>query len=255
MTVDLETFAPFEAHTLPDGSVIFYRDSSHDYYAEIHMPQNDWIGVQSERLTSVTTAIKPLDFDPDGLMSWAVSQYAAGLDWRSVRADRARVGTNVHKLALHALATGRPIPDFDRLTEDEHGYALGVMAFWHEHEPATELSEQIVYSKTHRVVGRLDLIAWMGDPPKRVMVDAKTKNGASTYVSAKHHGQLALYDHCAQECGVGATDEQYVLNVWPDGSYELVRCQATAEDALAALTVYRAAARINGACKRERAAA
>jgi hypothetical protein len=217
------------------------------------MPQNDWVGVQSERLTSVTTAIKPMDYEADGLMRWAVRQAHAGLDWADVREERAKEGTKVHKHALYALATGRPVPDFDQLTEDEQGYARGVLAFWHEHEPATELSEQVVYSPPDRVVGRLDLIAWMGATPKRVMVDAKTKTSTSTYVSAKHHGQLALYDHCAQACGVGATDEQYVLNVWPDGSYELVRCQATAEDALAALTVYRAAARINGACKRERA--
>lgn len=251
MTVDTESFAPFEAHHLPDGSVIFYRDSDHSYFGEVHMPKDCWTGVQATRLTSVTTAIKPLDYEADGLMRWAVRQATQGLDWAEVREARAESGIRVHKHALHALATGQALPNFDALTEEERGYALGVLAFWHKHEPVPKLSEQVVYSARHRVVGRLDLIAEIDG--RRVMVDAKTKSGASQFVPAKHHGQLALYDLCADECGVGATDEQYILMVWGDGSYELVACQATREEAVAAIAVYRAANRINGACRNDRA--
>jgi hypothetical protein len=252
MTIDLETFAPFEAHTLPDGSVIFYRDSDHCYVTEVHMPKNDWIGVKGTRLTSVTTAVKPLDFNPDALIRWAVALANDGIDWREERDARAQSGTNVHKHALYALATGRPLPDFDALTEEERGYALGVQAFWHEHEPAMELAEQIVYSRTHRVVGRADLFAWING--KRVLMDAKTS--ASQFIPAKHHGQLALYDLCAEECGVGGTDEQWILVVRPDGSYEPILCELDHGDALAALHVYRAAQKAaNGTLRQRKAAA
>lgn len=252
MTVDRETYAPFEATTLPDGSVIFYRDSDHAYYGEIHRPKGEWCGVQATRLVSVTTAVKPMDFQPDGLMRWAVRLAGQGIDYRTAREDRATEGTNVHKHALHALATGRSLPDFAALTDEERGYALGVQAFWHEHEPVTWFSEQIVYSRTHRVVGRADLFAAVGPPfdQKFVLIDAKTS--ASSFIPVKHHAQLALYDLCAAECGVGGTDEQWILVVRPDGSYELVMCQATHEDALAALRVYRAASRISSAMAKQR---
>lgn len=252
MNVDLEAFAPWEAHELPDGSTIFYRDSDHCYVTEIHRPKNDWIGVKGTRLTSVTTAVRPMDFNPDALLRWAVGLANQGIDWQQERDSRAKSGTAVHKYALHALATGRLLPDFDALTDEERGYALGVQAFWHEHEPTAEFSEQIVYSRTHRVVGRADLFAYVGPAwdQKRVLIDAKTS--ASAFIPAKHHGQLALYDLCAAECGVGGTDEQWILVVRPDGSYELVVCQATHEDALAALQVYRAASRIGSAMAKQR---
>lgn len=250
MTVDLETFAPFECHELPDGSMIWFRNSDHSYWGSVHMPKDQWVGVQSTRLTSVTTAIRPLDHEPDSLIRWAVRQCEAGLDWAQVRDARAKAGTNVHKHALHALATGKPLPDFDALTEEERGYALGVLAFWHEHEPVTEYAEQVVYSAEHRVVGRLDLIADIGG--RRVMVDAKTSE--TGFVPVKHHAQGPLYDVCARECGIGGTDAQFILMVYPDGRYELIESLGTHEGALCALATYREAQRISSGMAAQRKA-
>lgn len=256
VNLDVDTFAPWERHTLPNGSIVYFRESDHVYATQIRETKGKWSYVQDSRLAGVSTAVKPLSYDPDSLMHWAAKITEEGGDWRAVRNGRAEVGTNVHKHALAALATGRPTPDFDAMTEDERGYARGVLAFWHDYEPATELSEPVVYSKTHGVAGRPDWVGWISvkGAPRRLLIDLKTSE--SDFIPAKHHGQVKLYDICLDECGFGATDEQWVLTVRPDGTYdEPVRCQATVEDALAALTVYRAAARINGACKRERAAA
>lgn len=253
--LDVDTFAPWERHTLPNGSIVYYRDPDHVYATEIHEVQGKWSYVQGSRLTSVTTAIKPLDYDPDGLIRWAVRQSEQGLDWAQVRKSRAASGTHVHMHALHALAlghltTGQALPNFDALTEEERGYALGVLAFWHEHEPVTEYSEQVVYSAKHRVVGRLDLIAEIGG--RRVMVDAKTT--ASGFIPVKHHAQGPLYDVCARECGVGGTDAQFILMVFPDGRYELIESLGTHEGALCALATYREAQRISAGMTAQRKA-
>jgi hypothetical protein len=250
VNLDVDTFAPWERHTLPNGSIVYYRDSDHAYSTEIHKTGGKWSYVQGSRLTSVTTAIKPLDFEPDGLMRWAVRQFAEGRGWEAVREARAESGTKVHKHALYALASGKPLPDFDALTEEERGYALGVLAFWHEHEPVTEYAEQVVYSAKYRVVGRLDLIAEIDG--RRVMVDAKTS--ASGFIPVKHHAQGPLYDVCARECGVGPTDAQFILMVFPDGRYELIESLGTHEGALCALATYREAQRISAGMTAQRKA-
>lgn len=250
--LDVDTFAPWERHTLPNGSIVYYRDSDHVYATEIREVQGKWSYVQASRLTSVTTAIRPLDHEPDSLIRWAVRQSEAGLDWAQVRQERARAGTNVHKHALHALATGQALPNFDVLTEEERGYALGVLAFWHKYEPVPELSEQVVYSAEHRVVGRLDLIARIDG--RRVMVDAKTTE--SGFIPVKHHAQGPLYDLCAEECGIGGTDEQYILMVYPDPDREpdLIPSLGTHEGALCALATYREAQRISSGMAAQRKA-
>lgn len=252
VNLDVDTFAPWERWTMPNGSIVYYRDTDHCYATEIRETNGKWSYVQGSRLTSVTTAIRPLDHNPDPLIRWAVRQSEAGLDWQQVGQERATAGTNVHKLALHELALGNPLPDFDALTEEERGYALGVLAFWHEHEPVTEYSEQVVYSAEHRVVGRLDLIAEIGG--RRVMVDAKTT--ASGFIPVKHHAQGPLYDLCAEECGIGGTEEQYILMVYPDPDREpdLIPSLGTHEGALCALATYREAQRISSGMAAQRKA-
>lgn len=289
MSRDLIIAAGFEIHDMPNGSAVYYRDSDHSYWGAVNVNGPKVTGVAAQRLIGVTTGIAPLDFRPDNLMRWAcqrecdgvavlaadalsqehIADMRASLAWlqtgetvrnaladarllhTDTRDDAASRGTNIHKHALHALATGQAVPAFPQMTEEEQGYALGVMAFWHDHEPDPLLSEQIVFSATHRVAGRPDLIATIGG--KRVLVDAKTST--SSFIPAKHHAQLAMYDLCAEECGVGGTDEGWILMVKADGTYEVVIGEATREDALAALTVYRAAGRITGACNRARKAA
>lgn len=281
----MSDFDPFEKHTMPDGTHIFYHDDRHAYFRDVTQKKGKWCGVS--RLTGVSSVVKPLDFNPDGLLGWAarltcegVAQLAADglglqedvrrgvvapdaisaalvwlesgpsitaalkdaeLTWAHLRDQAATRGTNVHLRALHALARGAAVPDFDALTPEERGYARGVLAFWHEHDPEPLESEQVVFSATHGVAGRFDLRCRLdGDV---VLLDAKT--ATSSFIPTKHHAQLAGYETLARECGLGASDRQVMLRVDADGKYELVDGTATAEDFLAALRVYRASARIN----------
>jgi hypothetical protein len=269
---------------MPDGSVVYYRDSDHSYFRGVKAKGDGWAG--TGRLTGVSTVVKPMDFDPGRLLRWAarlngegIAILAAdglslddaddmraalswlgsaesiwraledsGLTFEDVRDRAAQRGTNVHKFALHALATGSPVPAFDLLTEETRGYARGVMAFLHECEPEPLQAEQVVWSDELGVAGRFDLRARLhggGFDGATCLVDAKT----SGFISTKHHGQLAGYDLLARECGVGGSDRLLILQVDAEGGYELVEAQATPEEFVDALRVYRGAARIGSAAR------
>jgi hypothetical protein len=273
-------------HEMPSGAVVFYRDRDHSYWGEAkEKTPGCWGG--SKRLTGVSTCAAPLDFRPDNLMKWAAHLNGNGvavlaadglslddaddirssLRWLSsadtiwhaledakllfsdYRDERGRSGTNVHEHALHALAAGKPVPARDLLTVEEWGYARGMMAFWHECEPEPLQSEQVVVSSTHGFAGRLDLRCRINGATW--LIDGKT----SGFIPAKHHGQLAGYDLAAIESGFGQADRLAILQVTADGEYELIDGQATHEDFLGALSVYRAASRINTACRSSRKAA
>jgi hypothetical protein len=269
MLAEVEQVAEgWERHVMPNGSDVYYRDEDHSYWSAMKERKDGTVG-GTGRLVGVSTVVAPLDFRPDGLMGWvarltcegvaqlaedevesawlgsgesvAQALKAANLTWADLRDQAATRGTNVHLRALHALARGAAVPDFDALTAEEQGYARGVLAFWHEHEPEPLESEQVVWSATHGVAGRFDLRCQLdGDV---VLLDAKT--ATSSFIPAKHHAQLAGYKLLSIESGFEPTDRQVMLRVDAEGKYELVDGTATAADFLAALRVYRASARIN----------
>jgi hypothetical protein len=288
-----EIIGDFERHEMPDGTSVYYRDSDHSYWRDIKPKGKAWSG--TGRLTGVSTVCAPLDFRPDNLMRWAarlngegiailaseglscddVEDMRASLAWlgsadaiwqalqdseltfEHVRDRAAARGTNVHKHALHALASGAAVPAFDQLTEEERGYARGVMAFWHECEPETLQAEQVVWSDRLGIAGRFDLRArLMGSYRGQsllgatCMVDAKT----SGFIAAKHHGQLAGYDLLARECGIGESERRLILQVGDDGSYELLDSAASHDEFEDALRVYRSAGRIGRATRAARTA-
>lgn len=270
-----EAVGDFVRHVLPSGDAVCYRDADHSYFRDVKVKadgQTAGVG----RLTGVSTCVGPFDWRPDTLMPWAARMNGQGVamlaaeglsledpddmraalawlesaetiwralqdaqatyeDLRDLAADR---GTSVHLHALAAMAQGRSVPNFDRLTEEERGYARGVMAFWHECEPEPVCSEQVVADLALGVAGRLDLIARIGG--RTVLVDCKT----SGYIAAKMHVQVAGYAHCAARSQIGVAEELVILQVDADGGYELLPVQATPADFKAAVAVYRRAARI-----------
>lgn len=191
----------FERHTMPNGSECWYRDSDHSYWLDVKPkrkrdPEGDWKGVG--RLTGVSTAASPFDFQPDSLMRWAAKTNGIGvaelvkatyeadrtfeemlqdLEWllspesiwqaleresltfNDIRDQAAERGTNVHKHSLYELALGKPVSAHDAMTEEEQGYARGVEAFWLEHMPETFQAEKVVMDAELGVAGRLD---WRG---------------------------------------------------------------------------------------------
>lgn len=289
---------------LPSGDSLWYFDADHSYWRH-----NAKTGKRSRRLTGVTTAVKTLDYNPENLLRWAAktqcigiaelyeltvaSEGADGLHWLStqdsiwheleqreltfehVRDRAAKRGTNVHEIAFQALGMGRPVPDLERLTEEEQGHARAIMAFWLDHEPESERVEQIVYSDRLGVAGRLDFLGKLKGHDGLCVVDAKT----GRYISAGAHAQVGGgYPLLAAESGFvpacspstlrtvepAEREQAYraaadrltalILQTSEDGTYELIEAEASAEDFEAAVTAYRAAGRINGAAGRARKA-
>lgn len=242
-------------------------------------------GKRGKRLTGMTTGIKPVDFDPGRLLEWAARTNGIGvamlaseglalddadamrdalawlnsadaiwaaleeadLTFDQVRDKAAVRGTNVHELALQALAEGRPVPDFDKMTPEERGYARGVMAFWLDHQPQVLQAEQVVCDSELGVAGRMDLRCTLGSEWRLGpgVVDAKTG-----YTGPKDHVQIAGYAHCADICGFGGSDWQAILKLKEDGTYELIPGVASQDDFLAALDLYRRRGRIEREAKK-----
>lgn len=269
--------AGWEVHTLPSGAIVYYRDSDHSYWGEVRKNGDVWGGVQAARLTGVTTAIKPFDHNPEMLIGWAARKTREGVaalaveymesdfmpEWlldadsiethlaasnlrhNDVRDDAAARGTNVHKHALHALATGRPVPAFDDLSVEEVGYAKGVAGWWLDEQPDVIASEFLVADLDLRVAGRPDLLCRLSDG-RLAVVDAKT----SGFIPSKFAVQLSAYAHLALVSGYEAPEVGVILQVAEDGAHTAIPVDLDHEDFLAALDVYRRAGRITGALRK-----
>jgi len=264
---------------LPNGSTVWYIDENHSYWG--HNPKTDRKG---KRLTGVTTVVKTLDHDPSNLLRWAARTQCIGvagyieerlqadpaclhnvldvlndpqaiwreleqrnLTYNDVRDKAASEGTNVHRDAFEALASGRPVPAFDEMTEREVGLAQGVAAFWLDHEPEVVAVEQVVYSERLGVAGRLDFYGRIKGRDGLGVLDLKT----GKYLSVGAHTQVGGgYPLLARECGVGEPEWAAMLQVRDDGTYELIDAEGTSEDFEAAVAAYRAAGRINRDARR-----
>lgn len=274
-------------------------------------PDGDWKGVG--RLTGVSTVVGPADFNPGRLLAWAArtdvegvaelfrrSVEAAeaeeealdvswlgsresiqrelrryGLTYGDVRDQAADRGTNTHMHALHALAAGKRVPDYHALSEEEQGYAQGVVAFWLDHDPEPLQAEQVVMDAGLGVAGRFDLRCEIGRrcgrpgcpcagvrrvvgeieayaggevDPSVVLLDCKT----SGFIALKMHVQLAGYEHCARVSGFGFSEAQWILQVDEGGGYALIPSCAATGDFVAVADVYRRAAVINKLAEKDR---
>ena len=179
------------------------------------------------------------------------------LTYENVRDEAATIGTNVHRLSFAALARGEAVPSYDDMTEAERKFAAGVVKFWLDHSPEALQIEQIVCDPELGIAGRFDLRGRLSECNDDLcpcatgisLVDAKTGSG---YISTAAHAQLALYDYAATACGIGGSDNLYILKLSDQGDYELLEAQATDEDALVALDCYRRAARIGNSARKAR---
>lgn len=252
---------------LPSGITVWYDDDLHAYYG--HNAKTD---KPSKRMTGVTTVTKTYDISPENLMRWAARTNCIGISelfamqgggswldsgeaiWQELNAfsltyndvrDRAATrGTNVHEVALEALARGEEIPALDELGDAERGHAQAIMSFWLDHEPKVHLCEQIVADAELNVAGRLDLVATLKGEDKPRLLDVKTGG-----VFPAAHVQLAGYVHLA--CMSGLLTEYAtpttIIKTSEDGSYQLIEGQATPDDFVLAVALYRAHGRIQGA--------
>lgn len=280
---------------LPSGASLWYYDEDHSYWR--HNPKT---GKRGKRLTGVTTAVKTLDHDPSALLRWAAKVQCIGiaelyemhsdpeaLHWLStqesiwaeleeyeltfehVRERAAQRGTNVHEIGFQALGMGRPVPDKERLTDEEQGHVRAIEAFWLDYSPEATLVEQIVYSERLGIAGRLDFLGKLQGYEGLCLVDAKT----GKYLSAAAHAQVGGgYPLLVAESGfLGPIDEDQdatsgyhelaegvtslLLQTREDGTYDLIDAEATPQDFEVAVSAYRVAGRINYAAGKARKAA
>lgn len=265
-------FGDLERTTLPSGVEVYYRDSDHSYWRELKERRGgSYSG--SGRLTGVSTVCGPFDFRPDSLLHWAEKLTLEGivrgfngesvpsdpyvlrglleqrgLRWEQIRNEAATRGTTVHKEMLHALATGETVPDLASLPEEHRGYGQAVMRWWLRNEPRVLQAEQVVADPDRGFAGRFDLRCEIRG--EVVLVDAKT----SGFIPTKAHAQLAGYDLGAITSGFGPSERWVILQLGADGEPHEISGQATHEDFLNGLAVYRGAGRISGAAKKARAA-
>lgn len=272
----------FEAHVTPDGATTYFDPGHHRYYGEIKpnpKSEGGYSYVQASALVGVSTAAKYLDGDPTGLMHWAAHRDQEGiaeiatadldagrsLDWlRSqgsiaarlseaeatwvhIRDRRAEEGTNVHKKAVWALATGQERPSLADLSEAERGFGQGTFSWFHKRQPRPVAAEQLTVSQDKRIAGTFDLLADV-DVDKfdtvpehlqdrdtiRILLDAKTRDEPRK-IRKSDHVQLQGYEDCNQTCGIGSSDAQIVLLLLPDGTFREYWCDATVDEWYAAL--------------------
>lgn len=275
-----------ERHEMPNGvDVVYYNDDNHSYWGGYDEAK----GKCSGRLTGVTTVVKPFDFNPDALLGWAAKMTRQGVatlaaeglgldDADDMRAalgflqsqdqihdalrdahlrhtDRTKDaqdrGTNVHDVVLNALANGASVPDMPSLTEEEAGYAQGLIGWWLDRDPQPEHAEIVVCDLSLGVAGRLDMIATING--RRTLVDLKTSSGIRTTA----HVQTRGYEQLARVSGYGAVEDIVIVLARADGTWYEAPCEAEPGDFERSLSVYRASAAIKrkaGAAERRVAA-
>lgn len=266
------TAIDIERHDLPNLTV-WYSDPDHAYYAH-----SERTGRKGRRMAGVTTVVKPFSWKPDGLMKWAAKTNLVGVaelyamagdgDWldsgdtiwaelqrmnltyNDVKMRAAKRGTNAHEQVLEKLARGEEV-ELGGLTDEEAGHASAILDFWQDHNPQPILSEQVVGCNDLMVAGRLDLFTTLDSLDGFGVVDLKTG-----FVAEAAHVQAAGYLHLLRKSGLivptttnGVPDESNywtaILKTTADGEYQLIMGQATEDDFLDAVRVYRRASKLH----------
>ncbi len=116
--------------------------------------------------------------------------------------------------------------------------------------PEVEIVEGAVVNSEHGYAGRFDLIA--GIDGKRTLVDYKTSARGKVYDSA--HFQSRLYCMALESSGIEPVEDVLIVGVGDEGSVQLVRGEASEDDALALLHTFHARKRIDAGMSAQRKA-
>jgi len=148
-----------------------------------------------------------------------------------VKTRAATRGTSLHDALEAYLAEGR-VPMPAGFPEEDRGYVRALARAMLDLNPDPLRMEVVVGSAQHGYGGRYDLLCELDG--RTLRVDLKT--GKRVYETA--HLQLAAYELAAIEMGEEPTDEQAVLRLGEDGTFEFVVSQAAPEDFLAVKAAY-----------------
>lgn len=162
-----------------------------------------------------------------------------GLGASAARDEGANRGLAIHT-AFEAMAqTGDP-PDFSRYPAQWRPWLQGAVRAWLALDPSMLDSELTVCNPPFGYAGRFDLHA-ISDG-KRTLIDYKTGRGR---VYDQAHFQARGYAECFKPCGLEPPERIVIVGIDDEGGFQLVDCEATAEDWYGLLSVYRARKRIN----------
>jgi hypothetical protein len=274
---------------LPNGQTLWYIEEhpsdprqNHSYWA--HNEKKDRKG---KRLTGVTTAVKPLDYEKERLMRWVAETQCKGvaqlylretgeyihwltdpvLMWKrlvdeeltydQIREAAGDEGTNVHRDAFEGLAQGRPGLDFDAFSDREKMLAAAVSSFFFDHDPKASQVEQVVYSEVLGVAGRLDFAGVLNARCGNHLCACQSIEPKSIgvidlktggFISAAAHAQVGGgYPRLREASGFGKSEWAAILQVFDDGTYSLFEAEGTPEIFERAVATYRDARDISNA--------
>lgn len=182
----------FQAHTLPDGSTIYFESDKHAYYGEIKAnakSEGGYSYVQSSRLPGVSTIAKHLDGSVEALLYWAVKLEQIGiaklavqaldegrdmtwlreqgtirdalahekLSWTDIRDEATARGNLAHELQVAIFTGGKPT--LAAFPDDQRGYGQALFRWVHDRAPRPIMVEQVTADLGTGVAGTFDLMA------------------------------------------------------------------------------------------------
>ena len=229
---------PNSIEVKPSGIEIAYYDS----IGLDGEPQQRRYLIDGKRLVNVTTILNTLS-KGDALLHWAVNLANEGKDWREVRDEAAKRGTNSHHLLLQVLTKGRA--GLADLSDEERPYGQAAFRWAREAAPEVELAETMVASVEHGFAGRFDLLASIDG--FRTLVDFKTVTKWSYFGPGKKRPpyeenllQLDLYQQGLAECGYEPAERGLIVRLGPDGTFDETYVALEPTRGLGVLAAYQA---------------
>lgn len=164
----------------------------------------------------------------------------------AIKDEGADRGHAIHA-AFEMLARHGQVPKPSDYPEAWRPWVQGAVKAWMAMDPEPEVIETIVCNPEQGYAGRPDLIATVHG--KRTLIDYKTGKGR---VYDQAHYQTRGYDLALPFSDIEPVDAIVIVGVSDDGGFELVECEASADDWLALLLTFRSRKRINAGMAAQR---
>ena len=251
MTTAVELPEGITAHEQPNGSVCYYKDSTHNYFSQLAA------GKVKGKMDSPSFISGFIDPSPGGLLPWTSEKTCVGAaalrdvidpsEWGALWDEGGQSvwrALREHKLTPNELRDqagdrGTTVHDyFEQRIRGERGaegvegleaYTEAIDKFLADHQPSPLEVEEVYYDETNNIAGRADARtrfetgAYKG---KVAMLDLKT----SKSIALKFHVQVKGYALMAQAAGWGTSDLTLLLHCPGDGNYYLIEGRATDDD-------------------------
>lgn len=171
-----------------------------------------------------------------------------GLGADKQRDEAADRGKAIHTAFERLALCGEP-PRLADYPQEWHPWIRGAAKAWLLLNPQPQEAEQIVCNPLLNYAGRPDLIAVVNG--ELTLIDYKTGKGR---IYEQAHYQTRLYEMAYSICSSGFIENILIVGIDDDGGVQFVKCEATPQDALDLIGVYRSRKLINRGMAEQRAA-